>query len=190
MLTIDEHVFPRRTPLIQSRLKYQRKNMRKIRIEDDIAYIPLSKGHEAIIDASDVDLVSTWHWQSILAKGGRVYAGRKVRTGDHRKWVWLHRVICPPFEGGVTDHIDGNTLNNRRSNLRPATARQNANNLFIHRQNGSTGIQARVHRDNRSRRCAVRLTIGWYGDDSTASEACQKFNKLVLPTIEKALHGV
>lgn len=103
---------------------------RPIRIEGDVAYVPLTRGYEAIIDAADVSLVSAWSWQAKTRRrtGGTVYAERSLRLDGRKLSVQMHRVIGSTPDGLETDHRDGNGLNNRRSNLRTATQSQNACN--------------------------------------------------------------
>jgi hypothetical protein len=108
---------------------------RPIRIEGDVAYVPLTKGYEAIIDAEDVPLVEGFNWHALedLCKNDgsvrNVYAARNARISDGVKGaVRMHRVIAGTPEGMDTDHRDGNGLNNRRGNLRSATRRQNRQN--------------------------------------------------------------
>lgn len=66
-----------------------------------------------------------WLWH-------RTYFGyaRRIgpRDGGEGARIWLHREILQPPDGMQVDHIDGNRLNNRRSNLRLATVAQNAQN--------------------------------------------------------------
>jgi hypothetical protein len=104
--------------------------IRPIRIEGDVAYVPLTKGHEAIIDAADVPLVSAWNWYAVFAHK-TVYAQRDIRTKLEQKRIRMHRVILPTETGMTPDHIDRNGLNNRRSNLRPATPLMQRDNQDI-----------------------------------------------------------
>lgn len=99
-----------------------------IRVEGDIAYIPLSKGFEAIIDAADVPLVQDFNWCVVLRQR-TAYARRCERVGRHSVNIRLHRVLTNAPNGVLVDHRDGDGLNNRRSNLRFATKSQNAHNM-------------------------------------------------------------
>ena len=99
---------------------------REIRIEGDLAWVPLTKGREAVIDAADVPMVADKHWHAQLGGKYSAYAVTNGREPDGRRsLVALHRFILQPPDGMVVDHIDGDGLNNRRSNLRVATRRQN-----------------------------------------------------------------
>lgn len=99
--------------------------VRPLRIVGDVAYVPLSQGLEAIVDAVDAALVGQWNWTAHRYRSGRITAFRK----DGVKTVELHRAIMPPNGKLYVDHVDGDALNNRRSNLRYATHAQNIRNM-------------------------------------------------------------
>lgn len=89
--------------------------------------IQLTRGYVAIVDDQDADLAK-FNWCALVSTDGRrIYAQRAVNN----KHVFLHRVILTRKLGRAvpkdiyTDHKDGNTLNNRRKNLRLATCGQN-----------------------------------------------------------------
>ena len=106
---------------------------RPIRVDGDVAYVTLTKGYDAIIDAGDVPLVEDRLWRAhvVYRNGGRiahVYAMCSDYSTGKLRPLYLHRLIAGTPEGFNTDHIDGDGLNNRRANLRDATAGQNACN--------------------------------------------------------------
>ncbi len=114
-----------------------KKAIRPIRVENNVAYVPLTQGYEAVIDAADVPLVSGVNWYA-LNKGNAVYAGRKQRLGGPKQdTVYMHRVIVNAPSGFDVDHKDSNGLNNRRCNLRVAAHCENARNLKKSRRNTS-----------------------------------------------------
>lgn len=102
-------------------------NIRQIQVNGLIAIIPLTKGFEAIIDAADVNLIAGVNWHSTFA-GHKVYARRDIQISGKWKTVYLHRFIAGAPDYLEVDHIDGDPLNNRRSNLRLATKSENAQN--------------------------------------------------------------
>lgn len=94
--------------------------VRPVIICDDCCRITLSNGAITIIDLDDFPLVEGWNWTAKVGRSGKTYAfGRRQ---------YLAAIILPTAEGLFPDHKDGDTLNNRRSNLRPATYQQNARN--------------------------------------------------------------
>lgn len=93
--------------------------------------IPLTQGYKAIVDPEDADLAQ-WKWYY-----NRGYAVRRPRLPDReakRPAIIMHRVILERklgrsiLPGAVVDHINRDGLDNRRANLREATASQNAGN--------------------------------------------------------------
>lgn len=100
---------------------------RTIQIDGDLALVPLTRGYVAIIDAADVPLVDGSNWSSHITTS-TVYAQRSKKTGGKREFIRMHRLILEVPSGMVIDHINGNGLDNRRSNLRIATVSQNLQN--------------------------------------------------------------
>lgn len=90
--------------------------------------IPLADGHFAIIDDEDFELVSQFKWHIMPSGGGsHIYAAARIK---------MHRIIAKPPPGYLVDHINGDTLDNRRSNLRICTNSQNQQNT--HSRGGSS----------------------------------------------------
>ncbi len=108
---------------------------RPIRVEGSIAYIPLTKGYEAIIDAADVPLVDGINWRA-KPHGKTIYAtASSPKNGGGQRTIYLHRVIMLATEVDEVDHRDGNGLNNRRLNMRAANHAQNCQNRSVRRDN-------------------------------------------------------
>jgi hypothetical protein len=82
---------------------------------------------KAVIDRRDLDRVLDGNGRWFAAQRGHgVYVVRNLRRQQQGSQV-LHSVIAgPPPRGKFTDHVDGDTMNNRRHNLRPATRPQNS----------------------------------------------------------------
>jgi len=90
---------------------------------DDIRYIALTKGKYAIVDAADYQWLSQYTWHATCARG-RYYAATVVNG----KSISMHRMIMNPPAGQVTDHMDHNGLDNRRTNLRNCSPEDNRHN--------------------------------------------------------------
>jgi hypothetical protein len=80
----------------------------------------------SIIDDEDAHLAA-YRWR--LSHNG--YACRTLQGNGRQPTVFLHRDVLGLVHGDVleADHIDGDRLNNRRSNLRVVTHAQNQQNL-------------------------------------------------------------
>ncbi len=93
--------------------------------------IPLTQNQVAIIDDEDYERVSKYKWcaQKIVQKWRTFYYAKRAfkQDGKHTT-IHLHRFLMNPPPGMQVDHKNGNTLDNRRSNLRLATCAQNQRN--------------------------------------------------------------
>jgi hypothetical protein len=112
------------------------KKVRPIKIDGDLAYVPLTQGCIAVIDAKDIPLVENWNWYALRLKN-TFYAFRNDRTGSKPRLISMHRTIMLEPDGFQVDHKDGNGLNNRRENLRQATHQQNNVNRKLTNANKS-----------------------------------------------------
>ena len=112
------------------------RKIRPIRVCGDVAYVPLTQGRTAIIDAADAALVGGRNWY-LFARLDTAYARASDYSGAKQRTVLLHRVLMGEPEGLEVDHDDGDGLNNRRGNLRVATHSQNMRNSRISRRNTS-----------------------------------------------------
>jgi len=95
------------------------------------AHLPLRDRHgsvraHAVVDAADYEWASRWRWW--LTNWG--YAKRDERIGGRRRAILLHRELLglAPGDGLEGDHINGDRLDNRRSNLRVVTRAGNQQN--------------------------------------------------------------
>jgi len=96
------------------------------------AWAHLTKGYVTYVDVADADLLAAFCWYAAIS-GYRadgtpsVYARRYA--GKDETPVYLHRAITGCVGTAEVDHIDGDTLNNRRGNLRPTDPSGNAGNV-------------------------------------------------------------
>lgn len=102
--------------------------------------IQLTKGRVALIDDDDFLLVSQWKW----AFDGR-YAVRSQRYGDRKlgkkRRIYLHRLVSKAPLGKCVDHLNGNPLDNRKSNLLVCTQVQNQANRHKLNRNNTSGFK-------------------------------------------------
>lgn len=86
--------------------------------------VPLTRNQFAIVDAEDYPSVMEHKW---YADKGRYKNGKyRAQRTEKRHTIFLHHFIMgDPPEGYVTDHINGNPLDERKSNLRFCTRQQN-----------------------------------------------------------------
>lgn len=112
--------------------------------------IPLTRGYTAIIDDEDAHLAEM-KWCATSSEPGVVYAIKKAprNVGKDRN-LWLHREVMrrPSGDQSIVDHIDGNGLNCRRSNLRVVTQSENMRNRGgpnTHCKSGFLGVYQRSY---------------------------------------------
>jgi hypothetical protein len=140
--------------------------------------IRLTRGKYALIDAADFERVNQYKWFCDFAD----YAARDIKiTGKHKR-VWLHRWLLEAKKGEIVDHVNQDTLDNRRSNLRFCTIKQNCRNarLPVSNTTGYKGVRAGKTGKNFSAFIKVnrkQIHLGMY---STRKEAAKAYNRAAL----------
>lgn len=91
-----------------------------------------------LLDDNDFDLVSNrgGSWSVSLMRNNKFYFEKR----ENGKLIKLHRLVTNAPKGLVVDHISGNTLDNRQSNLRVCSNAANIRNGKL-RTTNSTGVQ-------------------------------------------------
>ena len=89
--------------------------------------IKLGNGGWAIVDASDYPSVKDYKWYAKI-EGTNQYVARSILDGVTRTTMRMQVHILGKKNGLVIDHINHNGLDNRRSNLRFVTQRENTLN--------------------------------------------------------------
>ena len=90
--------------------------------------IKLTKGLSAIVDDEMFMSMNIYKWNITHNSRGHLYARRTLKKGGKVKHLRMHREVIGAKPGEWVDHINGNTLDNRKSNLRICTASINALN--------------------------------------------------------------
>lgn len=135
--------------------------------------IPITKNKIAIVSEEDYGWVHRWKWHYHSCG----YAARRKSVKEGRQTVFMHQEIarrayheCP--DGCVTDHINRDPLDNRRSNLRYVTHAVSALNRGPFGNRRFIG----VHRDTTSGKWAARISrkgemwfLGLYDDEEEAA---------------------
>lgn len=134
------------------------------------------KGYKVQIDEEDYERVTSLKWWVQIAHGN-VYFYHKFWNPEktHKHNVSLQRFLLglQPHDKRQGDHINGNTLDNRRSNLRICTIAENTRNMKRHKSNqtGFKGIQLNKKSGKYIARICVNLKQIHLGYFSTPEEA-------------------
>lgn len=86
--------------------------------------ITLSDGQICLVDEDDLERVSKHSWCTSHNGNGNFYAQTRINT----KTVYMHRFILSAPKGTMLDHRNGNSLDNRKENLRFCTKSENSLN--------------------------------------------------------------
>ena len=122
---------------------------------------PSNRGkYFALVDDELFDELNKYHW-SISSNG---YAQRRVKIGDKVSTILMHRQIMELTlsDNKIVDHINGNRLDNRKSNLRVCTHTENLHNSKLSKRNksGAKGVFL-LHREYETKKKGIVCKYYW-----------------------------
>jgi len=139
--------------------------------------IKVSETHEALVDDETYGFLSRFKWH-IQKKNYTFYAKTRTYFLGKPRNILMHRLLFM-YSVKSVDHINGNGLDNRLSNLRLASSSQNASNRkykttnkngyrgVFSKTNGLAGYSAQISHNNELR---------YLGFFKTAKEAAKAFD--------------
>ena len=142
---------------------------------------------ECYVDKEDFQKVSsikgTWHITN--NRKGHVDGVRtKIQKEGIRKQYWMHNMIMSKTdENNVIDHINHNTLDNRKSNLRELSKKDNATNTSVDKS--KTGIR-NVTIENGKYRVRIKgISFGYYDTLEEAKIIADRERLKIFPLYEE-----
>lgn len=106
---------------------------------------------EFYFDLEDYELIKGYGWFEHIGDDG--YSCLEAHEKNSTKIIKMHQLIL----GKWCDHEDRNTFNNRKNNLRPCTAMQNAQNRTV-QERSKSGVVG-VTLDNRTNKWKASITV-------------------------------
>lgn len=142
--------------------------------------IKLTKGFETLVDDEDFNTLNRYSWTTAINKRS-IYAKRS--GGAKKRGIFMHRAILGTTSRSIeVDHIDGNGLNNQKSNLRLCSKPENVRNRRLNLNNSSGYKGVRLYKDGRSKPWEARIRyqrkLIHVGQYSTAEEAAVAYNRI------------
>lgn len=140
--------------------------------------IPLTQNQFAIIDDEDYPLIMNYTWSAGKARNEFTYAQAHIinKLGISTK-IKMHRLIMRINDSNIhVDHINGNKLDNRKSNLRFCGNQQNRMNTKIKKSNTSGYKGVSWKKDSKKWRARIMLNqkeffLGYFNTKEEAAEA-------------------
>jgi hypothetical protein len=137
--------------------------------------ITLTRDKVAIVDDEDYRRVAQYKWLALEVKAGVFYAARSVRVkGGKSKWLLMHRLLGRDELAEEVDHWNGDTLDNRRENLRPCTHKQNRGNMRSRSKSGFKGVTWHKRQGRWMAQIGINYTVrflGYFDDPAAAARA-------------------
>ncbi len=146
-------------------------------------YINLTKNLKTLVDLNDYENLIQYKWCSIQ-KRDKFYAGRGQWIKDRTKIMYLHRILLNAKPKEFVDHINGDTLDNRRINLRLCSNKDNVRNQSLNKKNKSGYKGVRNTNRNLTKKYLASIGVNnksiYLGYFHTAKKAAIAYNNAAI----------
>lgn len=143
--------------------------------------IQLTQGKFAIVDDEDYEYLNQFKWHASKLNG-KFYARRYIKLSNPNIKILMHRDVMKPERRYVIDHVDGNTLNNKKNNLRICTNAENIRNskISINNTSGFKGVY--WNKQNAKWRAFITLNYKriWLGNFINPIDAAEAYNEAAI----------
>lgn len=144
--------------------------------------IELTQNQVAFVDDEDFDRLNKlkWRTEKVIKSYGIVYYACRTTpktTSNKRGYEFMHTLIVGKLTKGFeTDHIDGNGLNNCKSNLRIVTTAQNSMNAKKAANKSSIYKGVCFHKREKKWYAYIRknyklISLGYFNEEIEAAKA-------------------
>lgn len=143
--------------------------------------IILTQSQSTIVD-DDFEYLNNFKWRAMKQKH-TFYACRTIKSEGRNKTVLMHRIILNIPKGMEGDHVDGNGLNNQKTNLRTATVSQNRGN-HVRKNPNSTSKFKGVSWNSRHKKWVATIQINknpiWLGTHINEFDAAKIYDAAAI----------
>lgn len=137
--------------------------------------IPLTQGKFAIVDDEDYEWLNQHKW-CVAHCTNKYYAVRFISVNKKRIQLYMHREIMGAMKGQEIDHRGGNSLDNRKSNLRFCTRSENLQNQHRTKNNSTKFKGVSWHKLRHKWQAYInfnktRIQLGYFDNENDAAKA-------------------
>ena len=132
--------------------------------------IELTQGKFALVDDDNYDYLMQWKW-CVTSCGNRFYAMRAVKDNGKNIYIYLHRLIMKTPINLFVDHVDHNTLNCQKYNMRNCTRQENSQNRKAWNYGTSIYLGVSFNKERNLFRADIRnIHLGYFSNEIDAAK--------------------
>lgn len=160
-----------------ARGNFTRRKSNTYELFDTYGICHMSYGKSFLFDIEDFPHVQEHYWVATTSGyAAHFYYERNENNKRVRRLLFFHRLIMGEPKGMDVDHINGDTLNNRKSNLRVCTSHNNDCNRAAPKNNTSGHIGVSYSKHHKGWRAYItiygkQIQLGVFDDIKEAVEA-------------------